>query len=123
MHNMFASTLNLVTIKELKISETTGFYATTFSSANSLENIAINGLITSDIDLHWSTRLSQASIESILSAAYERPNPDANRITVTLSKTAVDKAYETTEGANDGSTGHHWVDGWAANANFNINLL
>ena len=120
MHNMFASTLNLVTIKELKISETTGFYATTFSSANSLKNITINGRITSSIDLHWSTKLSRESIESIFWASMSDGGSASH--TVTLSHTAVNKAYETTEGANDGSNSDEFMS-WVNNATFTISLV
>ena len=118
----FLNCSNLKTVRKLIASKNTTFNRW-FDGCTALETVNFEGVIANDINLQWSTKLSENSIESILRAAYERPDPYATPLTVTLSKTAVDKAYETSEGANDGSTGDLWVYGWAANANFNINLL
>ena len=43
-------------------------------------------------------------------------------LTVTFSKTAVDKAFETAEGANDGSTSPEWLALVATRPNWGIGL-
>lgn len=98
------------------------FTSTAFINCDALENVTFEGLITSDVDIHWSTKLSENSIESLLNAAYNRPDPEVNPITVTLSKTAVDNAYRMPDGT-DGSIGNKWVLGWEANRNFEIRLV
>lgn len=44
-------------------------------------------------------------------------------LSVTLPLAAVNKAYETTEGANDGSTSEEWTNKVAAKPNWTINLV
>ena len=119
--NVFRNAMYIRRIEKLIVTESNVFTGS-FQANNALEELRFEGNIANDIDLHWSTKLSHASIESVLSAAYYREDLTKTP-TVTLSKAAVDKAYETSVGANDGSVGANWVYGWEANANFNISLL
>lgn len=123
-YSLFAYCSILVTIDKIILKTGTAgeFSSDAFINCSALENLTLEGNITRDVNLQWSKKLTHASIESILLAAYNRS--DLSKVpTVTLSKAAVDKAYETSEGANDGSTGNLWVYGWEANANFNITLI
>ena len=106
--NIFSSATNLVTIDKLIITVDLKF-PNAFSACTSLENITIEGKIGYDFDIHWSAKLSKASIESIMDSAYDGGYENPNEgFTITLSLAAVNKAYETSEGANDGSTSAEW---------------
>lgn len=92
----------------------------TFNSSTNLENITFEGVIGQNgLNLQWSTKLSKASITSIINAL----STTTSGLTVTLSKTAVNKAFETSEGANDGSTSTEWTTLIAAKSNWTISLV
>lgn len=79
-----------------------------FLYAYNLVNVKFTGVIAqSGLNLQHSKKLSRASIESILSHLDDVYHGTARSIT--LSKAAVDKAFETSEGANDGSTSMDWL--------------
>lgn len=102
---MCISCRNLITIDKLTVTENVKWTTTVFQDCEKLENLIIEGIIGQDgFDVHWSTNLSKTSIESIMTAI-----TTTKAITVTFSKTAVDKAFETSEGANDGSTSTEWT--------------
>lgn len=96
----------------------TGF-ATTFNSCEALETInfcselAVNGL-----NLQWSKKLNRESIISIIGALA----PYTSGLTITLSRDAVNKAFETSEGANDGENSNEWTDD-IIDANYNWNIV
>ena len=90
---------NLVTIDELWVHEGMKFN-TTFQQCKALKNLTIKGTIgQSGFNVQYSTNLSKASIESIINAL----SYNTSGLTITLSKAAVDKAFESSEGAADGS--------------------
>jgi hypothetical protein len=76
------------TIEVLRSNENTTF-TYTFENCSSLENITIEGVIGQDISFQWCTKLTRASIESIVNHLSE----NASGKTLTLSKTAVDNAF------------------------------
>jgi hypothetical protein len=89
---------------------TIAFNTSTFQNCGELEEIRIEGTITQNgLNLRWSTKLSKASIYSIIYALAANPDPAVNNPTVTLSKAAVDKAFEMPTGANNGSTSLEWA--------------
>lgn len=93
-------------IEVLRCHENTQF-SRTFEQCTWIHKIRIEGTIGQNgFDIHWSIELYKESIQSILSAL--EVNPTISNPTVTLSKAAVDKAYETSPGANDGSTSLEW---------------
>lgn len=100
----FASCERLITIDKLKINNGTATFVLTFSSCYALKNITIEGIIGKDIDFKACTELSKASITSAMNA-----RSTTATFTMTFSKAAVDKAFETAEGANDGSTSAEWI--------------
>lgn len=99
---------------------TSAQFNNTFGGCSALETInfcselAVNGL-----NLSASKNLGRASIESIINAMSD----STSGLSVTLSKTAVDKAFETSEGANDGSTSAEWLNLIASKSNWTINLV
>lgn len=86
------------TIDKLIVGPTTTF-GSTFQSQSTLENITFEGIIANNgLNFQWSTKLSRDSIASIIMHLSD----DTSGLSVTFSKAAVEKAFETSEGANDG---------------------
>lgn len=109
MYNLFGSSRKLITIDKIIFkSDGSQVPDRIFTYCESLENVTIEGVIGQNgLDVSHSKKLSKASIHSILGALAVHPtvaNP-----TITLPKAAVDKAYETSPGANDGSTSLEWA--------------
>lgn len=118
MQSAFAYCYWLVTIEKLVISENTTPNGT-FSGCRSLENIVIEGTIGKNgWDMKDSTNLSRASITSIMAAL----STTTTGLTVTFSLAAVNKAFETAEGANDGSTSPAWEAQKNTRTNWGIGL-
>lgn len=65
--SMFSNT-NLVTIRELIVSETTKGLTNVFTNSTRLESITIVGVIATSINMQWCTKLTTASLQSILAA-------------------------------------------------------
>lgn len=108
LSSMFANS-RIVTVDKLILKDEGGqTFSYTFSGCTYLENIAVSGMITKDFDIRWATNLTKRSILSILSAADMSVGTNVPRFVVTLSRAAVNKAFETTEGANDGEESWEW---------------
>ena len=76
-----------------------------FVQCYALEHLRLSGVIGKNgFDVKDCTKLSKESIESIINAL----STSTSGLTVTLSKTAVDTAFETSVGAKDGSTSAEW---------------
>ena len=113
LDSVFTGCRKLVTIDEivLKTGSKGEINETCFKDCIALESLSLTGMITTLIDLQWSTKLSRTSIMSVLNAAHEGGdyfNDESKYPTVRLSLAAVNKAYETSEGANDGSSSKTW---------------
>ena len=105
---MFAYNSTRVKSIEKLISSENTVYAKnyTFNNATGLENLIVEGVIGKNgFNVQWSTLLNKASIESIINALSDT----TEGLTVTLSQTAVDNAFETVKGAADGSTSAEWI--------------
>ena len=89
-----------------------------FGYCSSLTEIRFEGTAYSGFDLQWSTQLSKASIISIINAL----STTTSGLSVTLSKNAVNKAFETSNGANDGSTSAEWLALVATKSNWTVAL-
>lgn len=94
-------------------------YTSTFQGCTNLKNIVFEGVIGQPINFQWSTLLTKESMLSIMSHLSET----SSGMTLTLSKVAVNKAFETSEGANDGSTSAEWVALVATKPNWTISLV
>ena len=100
------------------LAEVTSFQAA-FEGCNALEDITITGTIGQNIDFKACTKLTQTSITSIVNALSD----SAVGKTLTLSKAAVDKAFETSEGANDGASSQEWDSLEGLKMNWEITLV
>lgn len=87
-------------------------FVSAFQSANNLEQIFFEGVIGQDISFQWSTKLSKASIESIINAL----SSTSSGTTLTLSSTAVTNAFGST-------TATEWTDLIATKSNWTISLV
>jgi hypothetical protein len=91
-----------------------------FESLYGLKEVRFNGTIGQNgLNFQWSTKLSKASIESVITAL----SPNTSGLSVTLSKTAVNAAFETSVGAKDGSASAEWATLIATKQNWTINLV
>lgn len=96
------------------------FNAYSFLNNQKLKDIYFEGVIGQNgFDISSSPLLSKASIESIINAL----STVTSGLTVTLSKTAVNNAFETSVGASDGSTSQEWLDLIATKPNWTISLV
>lgn len=79
----------LQTIRKLVLQDTTS-YNSTFSGCDELIELNVEGVIGKNgFDVHWSTKLNKASIESIINVL----SATTSGLTVTFSKTAVNNAF------------------------------
>lgn len=111
---MFSECSRLHTIRKITLSD--GFnveFNTTFTNCTALENIVFDGIIPKNINMQWCTKLSKASITSIINAL----STTATGQTVTLSATAVNNAFD------GGSTGDEWLNLIATKNNWTISLV
>lgn len=95
-------------------------YSSTFAACHKLKNLTIGNKITKKgFDVQHATELSKDSIISIINALSDT----TTALTVTLSKTAVNNAFETAEGNADGSTSEEWAALIATKQNWTISLV
>ena len=107
----FAAMFYCHTVDKLILREDgTNTFTDAFASSKKLVNLTIEGCLGNNIDLHWAQELSKQSIQSIMEAAnkvklLENKPPE---FTITLSVAAVNKAYETASGENNGIDSSEW---------------
>ena len=90
-----------------------------FDKCAELVDITFDGTIGANgLDMHWSTKLSKASIISIINVLSD----ETSALTVTLSLDAVKKAFETAPGANDGNVSDEWGELNRLKSNWSIAL-
>ncbi len=116
----FYGCAKLHTIEGMVLSNngTQSFGDTMFYNCISLKNITITGKIGNDFDIHWSP-LTKDSILSIFTALSDT----AIEKTVSFSLSAVNKAFETAEGAVDGSISYEWNELLSTKANWTVVLM
>ena len=101
----FHSSSVLKTIEELVVSEKTMF-STMFNNCTALENMIVTGTIAQNgFNVQWSTKLSKASIESIINAL----SSTTSGLTVTISKTAKETAFTDDEWDSLITTKSNWT--------------
>ena len=117
-YGTFAYSVNLKVIEKLTFSDSFTWNST-FASTK-LQKLIMGSKITKNgFDVQWSTALSKESIESIINALSDT----TSGLSVTLSKTAVDNAFETTLGAADGSQSAEWTTLEGTKTNWTISLV
>lgn len=92
----------------------------TFWGAESLEEIVFEGVIGQNgLNLQWSKKLSKASWTNIMT----KLSPSTTGLSITGSLASVKKAFETSEGANDGDTSDAWLTLCGRRDNWTISLV
>lgn len=115
----FANASKLKRIPKLIFNGTTNV-ASMFLNATDLEELNCEGELAVDgLDLRYSSKLNKASIISVINVL----SATTSGLTVTFSEEAVDKAFETTEGANDGSNSMGWLVLTSQTTNWTISLI
>lgn len=119
MSSTIASCLNLVTIDKLILkNDGSQTFSSTFYNDKALKNIIVEGVIGTEVKLVWSPLLSKASITSFINHL----STTTSGVSINFSKTAVDNAFETSEGAADGSTSAEWLALIGTRPNWTISL-
>ena len=121
LSNLFASCGLLESVQMLTVTGQTTFSGT-FNGCKSLKEIRFSGNVANDIDLHWSVALSRSSIENVYYAALGGSMDHGAYPTLTFSLTAVNAAFESAAGANDGSESAAW-QALVDQAPFTISLI
>lgn len=93
-------------------------YSVPFEYATHLKNITVEGVVGNTVSFSYCP-LSRKSVQSIMAALSDT----AAGKTVTFRKTAVDTAFETAEGASDGSTSEEWLALVATKPNWTVSLV
>lgn len=113
VYSIFNNCANLVTIDKLIVKENIT-YNSWFNACPALENLTIEGVIGQNgFNVQWSTKLSKASITSIINAL----STTTSGLTVTISKTAVNNVFA------GGSEGDEWLNLVATKNNWTISLV
>ena len=114
----FGSCPKLRKVSKIRCDEDTKF-SQVFDYCYALENVYFEGIIGQNgLNFRWSTKLSKGSIESIINAL----SGDTSGLTLTFSEAAVNKAFETAVGENNGSTSLDWEYLIGSHGNWNIVL-
>ena len=93
-------------------------FSSAFNSCQVLNHMIVEGTIGQNgFDVKWSP-LDKESLTSIVNAL----STTTSGMTVTLSLNAVNKAFETSEGANDGRTSAEWLALAGTRSNWTISL-
>ncbi len=105
----------------VKVSEKCINYNSTFDYCSELTHLFFKegSVIAANMSVPSATKLVKESIESIIYALWD----SASGKTLTLSLTAVKKAFETSPGANDGNISEEWLSLVASKSNWTISLV
>jgi hypothetical protein len=116
----FAWSSKLEEIRQPILVDESTTYNGGLDSLHELREVRFEGTIAkSGLNLQWSTKLSKASIESVINCL----STTTSGLSVTLSKAAVNKAFETSEGANDGATSTEWTTLIGTRSNWTVSLV
>ncbi|MEE0896308.1 MAG: leucine-rich repeat protein [Acutalibacteraceae bacterium] len=104
-NNAFYSCVQLKKIPKLIFSAATNI-SNAFYNCTALEEMYCEGTLDiTGLDLHWSTKLNKASIESVINTL----SATTSGLTVTLSQTAVNNAFTTEEWEALEATKPNWT--------------
>ncbi len=93
----------------------TSWQNNSFANQGGLTHVIFSGIIAKGFNIKWSP-LDRESIESIISCL----SSDTSGKTVQLSLAAVNSAFETSQGANDGISSSEWSALTASRSNWNF---
>ena len=95
------------------------FTTSVFSGCNVLEHCIFEGVIkAAGFNMQYCVLLDKESITSVINCL----SNDTSNLTVTLSLQAINKAFETSEGTNDGSNSNEWTTLIGTKQNWTIAL-
>jgi hypothetical protein len=109
----------LHTIEKIISAETTPWLSNSFGYTYNLEEVRFEGVIAKSLSFKDASKLSKLSMISIVNCY----SSDISGLSLTLNKVAVNQAFETSEGANDGSTSAEWLNLIATRPNVSFNLV
>ena len=118
--NTFRQCTNLQTIDKLILtSNGSQTFTTPFYACTALENIVLEGIIGKNgLSFEWSKKLSKTSIQSIISCL----SSETTGLSISFSLDAVNTAFETEKGTNNGSSSDEWKTLVSSKSNWNILL-
>lgn len=115
LNSVFRNCTSLVRVKKIT-AYPAAVWKDSFTNCTELVEIIFAGTIGANgLDVHWSKDLNKPSLTSIINAYATDIS-----LSVTLSRDAVKKAFETSEGANDGDTSEEWNSLIATKPNLTI---
>lgn len=116
----FESARQLISIDKFIVNENATTFGSCFRQCKNLESVIFEGIIGKDLSFSDCVLLNKKSIMSIIFAL--DITMGRAETTVTFSLTAVNKAFETSEGANDGADSEYFnnIAATARTANWNI---
>ena len=115
--NAYGNNLYQMTIEKIIVNENT-VYTSWFSNNTALKSVRFEGTIANTLSLSLCIRLDKASIINVM----EHLSTTTSGLSVSLPKTAVDREFETSAGAADGSTSAEWQALIATRSNWTITL-
>ncbi|MBR2870484.1 MAG: hypothetical protein IKB98_03825 [Clostridia bacterium] len=118
IYAIFYQSPKVQSVDKLILSNKCTNYSSAFTNATGLTHCIFEGEIVATLDIHWSTLLDKASITSLINTL----STTTSGLTVTLSKTAVNAAFETASGLADGSTSAEWLALAQTKSNWTITL-
>ena len=121
LDNTFNNSKNLITIDKIILrTGSKGEFDNAFPGCTALKNVTFVGKITkTGLNMSTCPNLSKDSIENIIDCLDE----DASGQSITLSEAAVDKAFESDEGNNDGTSTVNWLIMTNKRPNWTISLV
>ena len=114
----FLHCTELETIDKLIVNPASSFPATSFNSCSKLTNLKIGGTIGNTSNLSHCSLLTRESIHSIIGAL----STTTSGCKLTIPLAAVNREFETSSGANDGSTSAEWEALEKTRLNWSISL-
>ena len=119
--NNFSVNSSLISIEKIILRDDGSQTVTSMftSNHNSLKEIRFEGVIGTSFNMSTCPALSKETIESIISHL----STTTSGLTLTLKKTNVNNAFETSSGANNGSTSAEWTALIATRSNWTISLV
>lgn len=110
---------NVTTIERLILGNKLTSGDSAFIEARKLKHCIFDGVLSyNGLNLKYCPLLDKESITSLINIL----STTTSGLSVTLSLTAVNKAFETSEGANDGSTSTEWTTLIGTKSNWTISL-
>lgn len=115
---MFNSCGNLIKVDKLIIEGTVTWSSNAFAGCTKLEEVNIEGTIDTAFYIDKSPNLNKASITNIINIL----STTTSGLSCVIAKAAVNKAFETSEDANDGTTSAEWQTLVNSKPNWTISL-